>query len=230
MSDIQTIRAFGTEFRYSKARDREVIIDANGYINYSKLLAQISGQNEKLRLLCKDNSDIFANVYEYEKEKIDAYLRKTAKPSVRGIPRTEENNVSLRHRTSTSVNDEIITLPKTMTVSQLVEANVFIVYNGGTHRELWGTYGPRYLIDIFIIFTDAKYYKRIHETLEAIDAYAIANNKSFAGELERLKEQYEEKLKRLSILMKERDNVIKHERRAHKSTRAILAEIKAQNE
>ena len=211
MEVIQTIQAFGTQFRYSKARDFEVIIDSNDYINYSKLLEQISGQTEKLRLLCKNNSSILTLIYDYEKEKIDEWMKKTMKSSVRLFSRTEEN-------------DEILSLPQTMTISQLVEANVFIVYTGGTHRELWGTYGPRYLLDILIMFTDVRYYRCIHETLEAIDAYAIENNKSFANELKQLQEQYKEQRKYLAKVIREKDIALKHSK--HRC-RDVLAELKS---
>ena len=213
MSNIQTIKAFGTEFRYSKARDFEVIIDANGYINYSKLLERISGNRKKLLQLCESNSGVFDNVYEYEKEKIDAWL-KTTKSLMSGFPDIKEI-------------DEILSLPKTMTVAQLVEANVFVEYKGKPNN-IAGTYGPRYLIDVLIIFTDSKYYKRIHETLEAIDAYAVANNKSFSGELERIQEQYEDKLKRSQVLMKEKDEVLKRSKHKIKDLNTTIKEIQAQ--
>ena len=200
---IQTITAFGVEFRYSKARDFEVIIDSNGYINYSKLLEQITGNRKKLLQLCEWNTSVFKLIYDYEKEKIDAYLHKQEKSSVSRFLDTEEN-------------DENLSLPKTMTVTQLVEANVFIIYNGGTHRELWGTYGPRYLLDILIILSDVSYYKLIHNTLEAIDAYAIENNKAFTDELERLKIEYKKKLKKLKKLSRERDRALKKSKNRNK--------------
>lgn len=208
MTNVQAVKAFGTEFRYSKARDFEVIIDANGYINYSKLLESISGKSSKFKKLCERNSSILTLVYDYEKGKIDAYLRKSKKSSVVPFAATEEN-------------DENTSLPKILTISQLVEASVLIVYNGGSHRELWGAYGPRYLLDVLIMTTDIRYYRRIHDTLEAIDAYAVANNKSFAGELERIQEQYEEKLKRSKILIKEKDEALKRcKQRYHKESKA----------
>lgn len=195
-----------------------MIVDANGYINYSKLLAKISGQAEKFANLCKDNTDVFKLIYENEKEKVDEYLRKSMKSKVKGNPVTSQND------------DEKLSLPKIMTVSQLVEARVLIVYSGSgnaDNRLVSGTFGPRYLIDLLIILTDVHYYKLIHETLEAIDAYAIANNRSFEGELKAVKRSYELKLKRMSILAKEKDEVIM----AHKrKERELARKLRESNE
>ena len=41
-SNERSIQAFGTSFKFAKARDFEVIVDAEGRINYTKLLTQIS--------------------------------------------------------------------------------------------------------------------------------------------------------------------------------------------
>ena len=217
--NTEAIQAFGTQFRYSKARDFEVIIDSNDYINYSKLLESITGNRKKLLQLCEWNGEIFTLIYDYEKEKIDAYLHKQEKSEV-------------SRNLDTSENDEILSLPKTMTVTQLVEANIFVVYNGANskaNRICSGTYGPRYLLDILIILSDVSYYKLIHDTLESIDAYAIENNKSFTGELERLKEDYEEKRKRLAILIKEKDVALKHSKYKNKSLEQKLDVVIKQN-
>ena len=50
---MEEISAFGTTFKISKARDFEIIIDSDGFINYSKLLEKITGNYKKLKYLCR---------------------------------------------------------------------------------------------------------------------------------------------------------------------------------
>ena len=70
------IKAFGTSFHMAKARGFEVIVDAEGRINYTKLLERITGDRQKLKDLCKDNSGVMTIIRSYDEDKLLAWNEK----------------------------------------------------------------------------------------------------------------------------------------------------------
>ena len=74
--DKNTIQAFGTTFKFAKARDFEIIVDTEGRINFTKLLTQITGDRNKLKHICEHNSSILEVIRSYDKEKILIWRRK----------------------------------------------------------------------------------------------------------------------------------------------------------
>ena len=60
----------------AKARGFEVIVDAEGRINYTKLLERITGDKQKLKDLCKDNSGVMTIIRSYDEDKLLAWNEK----------------------------------------------------------------------------------------------------------------------------------------------------------
>ena len=198
-----SIQAFGSVFMTVKARDREVIVDENGYINYSKLMESITGNRDSFRGICRKNQSLCAHVLHHDKAKLEAWaeqeLKKTKKSKARSFDRTSEI-------------DDFLSSIKTIEIEALIEANILIAYSGSGNKDIRrcsGTYGPRYLLDFLLFNVDVSYYDSIHETIEALDAYAQTTNKSLAQELEELKKLYEFKTKELE-----------NESKAHEETKS----------
>ena len=205
------IHAFGTIFMTVKARDREVIVDENGLINYTRLMETITGSRDSFRSVCRNNSGLYAHVLYHDREKLEAWAKKE-------LTKTKKSEVRLNSRTS-EIN-EFLSSIKTIEIDTLVKAHILVVYNGANskaNRACSGTYGPRYLLDFLLFNVDSIYYASVHETIEAIDAYAQHMNKSLAQEFEELKKLYEFKT-----------NEYEAESKAHEETKAILNEIQAQ--
>lgn len=72
----EEIKAFGTSFHTAKLRGFEVIVDAEGRINYTKLLERITGDRQKLKDLCKDNSGVLTIIRSYDEDKLLAWNEK----------------------------------------------------------------------------------------------------------------------------------------------------------
>lgn len=220
-SNDNSIQAFGTSFHYAKARDFEVIVDAEGRINYTKLLAQITGDRQKLKHLCEDNSSVLDVIRSYNEDKLLAWKEKTKDIPSGGNPpdgNTHENSL------------------RTMSVSQLTNAGIFHNVLGGASKFsfLRGTYGPRYLLDIFIILTRPSYYKLIHELLETIDEGSQLKNRSFDDELRRTIAQKEEENEQLKTKIKQthrnNDRSFKRLNKRNHDLQGMLRDIKKQND
>lgn len=209
-----SIQAFGTSFRYAKARDFEIIVDVEGRINYTKLLTQITGDRNKLRDICKDNSSILDVIRSYDEDKLLAWKEKYGLDLMEGNPSTTQ--------------EENISLPSTMTISQLQQAGIFINHIGKPNN-IAGSYGPRYLLDIFIILTRPRYYKLIHELLETIDEGSQLKNRSFDEELRRSIAQKQEENEQLKAKLyrtnRETDRSFKRLRRQKRSIQEKLDEL-----
>lgn len=209
-----TIRAFGTTFKFAKARDFEIIVDAEGRINYTKLLTQITGDRNKLRDICKDNSAVLDVVRSYDEDKLLVWKEKYGLDLMEGNPST--------------IQEENISLPSTMTISQLQQAGIFVNHIGKPNN-IAGSYGPRYLIDIFIILTRPRYYRLIHELLETIDEGSQLKNRSFDEELRRTIAQKEEENEQLKAKLyrtnRETDRSFKRLRRQKRSIQEKLDEL-----
>ena len=215
-SNDNLIQAFGTTFKFAKARDFEVIVDAEGRINYTKLLAQITGDRQKLKHLCEDNSSVLDVIRSYDEDKLLAWIEKTKDIPSGGFPpdgNTHENQ------------------PRTMSVSQLTNAGIFHDVLGGASKFsfLRGTYGPRYLLDIFIILTRPRYYKLVHELLESIDDGSHLKNRSFDEELRRTiaqKQEENEQLKaKFNRISRERDQACKRLNKKNRDLHGLLREM-----
>ena len=210
------IKAFGTSFHMAKARDFEVIVDAEGRINYTKLLAQITGDRQKLKHLCEDNSSVLDVIRSYNEDKLLAWNEKTKNIPSGGFPpdgNTHENP------------------PRTMSVSQLTNAGIFHDVLGGASKFsfLRGTYGPRYLLDIFIILTRPSYYKLVHELLDSIDDGAQLKNRSFDDELRRTigqKQEENEKLReKFNRINREHDKSFKRLNKRNRDLNSMIREM-----
>ena len=212
-----SIQAFGTTFKFAKARDFEIIADAEGRINYTKLLTQITGDRNKLRDICKDNSAVLDVIRSYDEDKLLVWNEKYGLNSMEGNPSIAQ--------------EENISLPSTMTISQLQQAGIFIEHRGGSKeiQFLTGTYGPRYLLDIFIILTRPSYYKLIHELLETIEEGSQLKNRSFNEELRRTIAQKEEENEQLKAKLyrthRDNDQSFKRLRRQKRSIQEQLNEL-----
>ena len=212
--DKNTIQAFGTTFKFAKARDFEIIVDTEGRINFTKLLTQITGDRNKLKHICEHNSSILEVIRSYDKEKILIWRRKFCSDMV-------ASNAAI-------TQDENISFQSTMTISQLQQAGIFINHSGKPNN-IAGTYGPRYLLDILIILTRPSYYKLIHELLETIDEGSHLKNRSFDEELRRTiaqKQEENEQLKtRIHRMNRENDRSFKRIRRQKRSIQEKLDEL-----
>ena len=216
-SNERSIQAFGTSFKLAKARDFEVIVDAEGRINYTKLLTQITGDENKLSNMCRFNSSILDVVRSYDEDKLLVWKGKFGSNSIpRKLGIAQEGNNSL---------------PDTMTVSQLKQASIFTEHRGGSKEVqfLTGTYGPRYLLDILIILTRPSYYKLIHELLETIDNGSHLKNRSFDEELRRTiaqKQEENEQLKaKFNRISRERDQACKRLNKKNRDLHGLLREM-----
>ena len=185
------IQAFGTVFRTVKARDREVIIDADGLINYTTMMRDITGNRYSFRDICRDNRSLYAHVLHHDRKKLEAWaskeLARTKKSSTGGNPPVEEIN-------------EFLSEIRTIEIEGLVNAGILVVRKGGptSTSSYRGTYGPRYLLDFLLFNVDVVYYDAVHETMEALDAFAQKTNKSLVQELEELRSLYDFKTKELN--------------------------------
>lgn len=89
------IKAFGTSFHMAKARGFEVIVDAEGRINYTKLLERITGDRQKLKHICNDNSGVLTIIRSYDEEKLLAWKEKFRSNSMVGNPTiAQEDKIS----------------------------------------------------------------------------------------------------------------------------------------
>ena len=184
--NTEAIQAFGSVFTTVKARDREVIVDENGYINYTRLMESITGNRDSFRGICRMNASLYAHVLHHDRAKLEAWAENE-------LAKTEEETSKMKNSSSRINNrvaqiDEFLSSIKTIEVEALENANILIVRRGGSisNARLRGTYGPRYLLDFLLFNADVSYYDSIHETIETLDAYAQQMNKSLAQELEEL--------------------------------------------
>ena len=92
-SSADDIHAFGTVFRTIKARDREVIIDDNGLINYTSLMESITGKRQAFKSICQNNRGLYRHVLYHDKEKLEAWAKEE-------MMKTEKSKVRLNSRTS----------------------------------------------------------------------------------------------------------------------------------
>lgn len=216
-SNDNLIQAFGTTFKFSKARDFEIIVDAEGRINYTKLLTQITGDRNKLKHICEHNSSILEVIRSYDEDRILAWSEKFVSNSMAAFTAIapEGNN----------------SLPETLTISQLKQACIFTEHRGGSKEVqfLTGTYGPRYLLDILIILTRPSYYRLIHELLETIDNGSHLKNRSFDEELRRTiaqKQEENEQLKaKFNRISRERDQACKRLNKKNRDLHGLLREM-----
>ena len=292
----EEIKAFGTSFHTAKARGFEVIVDAEGRINYTKLLERITGDRKKLQNICKDNSGVLTIIRSYDEAKLLAWKEKYGLDLMPGNPGIKpedknsfltssaqktpghENSIvdmnekygldlmgtfapikpegknsflsrsaqdSSSHENSTlDMNDKEglnsmptfapiaqngkISLPDTMTVSQLKQAGIFIEHRGKPNN-IAGSYGPRYLLDIFIILTRPEYYKLIHELLDSIDDGAQLKNRSFDEELRRTigqKQEENEKLReKFNRINREHDKSFKRLNKRNRDLNSMIREM-----
>ena len=95
------IKAFGTSFHMAKARGFEVIVDAEGRINYTKLLERITGDRQKLKDLCKDNSGVMTIIRSYDEDKLLAWNENYGLNSMPGNPGiAQEDKISTLSRSA----------------------------------------------------------------------------------------------------------------------------------
>ena len=213
-----SIQAFGSVFTTVKARDREVIVDENGYINYTRLMESITGNRDSFRGICRMNKSLYAHVLHHDRAKLEAWAEnELAKSEETSKMKNSSSRIFIRD----AQIDEFLSSIKTIEVDALENANILIVRRGGSisNAILRGTYGPRYLLDFLLFNVDVSYYDSIHETIEALDAYAQTTNKSLAQELEELKKLYEFKAKEYEA-----------ESKAHEETKAKYDVYKAEAE
>ena len=249
------IKAFGTSFHMAKARGFEVIVDAEGRINYTKLLERITGDRKTLESLCRKNSGILKVIRSYDEDKLLAWSEKISlnlMPTFAGIKPEGKNSFlsSLDQKGSSYENDEVDrndkeslnlmrakvpiaqngknSLPETMTVSQLKQAGIFIEHRGKPNNVA-GSYGPRYLLDILIILTRPEYYKLIHELLDSIDDGAQLKNRSFDDELRRTigqKQEENEKLReKFKRINREHDESFKRLNKRNRDLNGMIREM-----
>ena len=230
-----SIHAFGSVFMTVKARDREVIIDENGLINYTKLMESITGVKQAFRSICRNNKSLYTHVLHHDKAKLEAWAEQelrlsskleltrldgccehsqTSVSELSELKKTKKTKVGLFSPTS-EINDFLSSI-KNIEIDCLVDAGI-LVSRIGKPNKLAGTYGPRYLLDFLLFNVDISYYDSIHETIEALDTYSQTMNKSLAQELEELKHLYEFKT-----------NQFEAESKAHEETKALLANIQTQ--
>ena len=106
------IKAFGTSFHMAKARGFEVIVDAEGRINYTKLLERITGDRKTLESLCRKNSGVLKVIRSYDEDKLLAWSEKISlnlMPTFAGIKPEGKNSFlsSLDQKGSSHENDEV---------------------------------------------------------------------------------------------------------------------------
>lgn len=292
----EEIKAFGTSFHTAKVRGFEVIVDAEGRINYTKLLERITGERRKLCHICEHNSGVLELIRSYDEEKLLSWNEKYGlnlmsafadiKPEgkisfpLRSVQKTpgHENSIldmndkeglnlmsanadikpedkisslsSSAQKGSSHENDEVdrndeeglnlmggfppikpegkISPPETMTVSQLKQAGIFVEYRGKPNN-IAGSYGPRYLLDIFIILTRPGYYKLVHELLDSIDDGAQLKNHTFDDELRRTigqKQEENEKLReKFNRINREHDKSFKRLNKRNRDLNSMIREM-----
>ena len=224
------IHAFDSVFMTVKARDREVIIDENGLINYTKLMESITGVKQAFKGICRMNKSLYAHVLHHDRAKLEAWAENELRldsvadgcceHSQASAPERSELKKMKKYKVGLNIPtkeiDKFLSSIKTIEIDCLIDAGI-LVSRIGKPNKLAGTYGPRYLLDFLLFNVDISYYDSIHETIEALDAYSQTMNKSLAQELEELKHLYEFKT-----------NQFEAESKAHEETKAILANIQTQ--
>ena len=80
---VSTMKAFGTVFRTVKARDREVIVDADGLINYTTMMRDITGNRDSFRGICRKNAGLYKHILHHDREKLEAWAGKELRKSTK---------------------------------------------------------------------------------------------------------------------------------------------------
>ena len=126
------IQAFGTVFRTIKARDREVIIDDNGLINYTSLMESITGKRYAFRNVCSKNGGLYRHVLYHDREKLEAWAKEELASTGscdtachKGLTKKEKSSVDIKVSTE-EINKFLISI-KTIEIESLVKAGILIV-------------------------------------------------------------------------------------------------------
>ena len=118
-----SIQAFGSVFMTVKARDREVIIDENGYINYSKLMESITGNRQAFKEICRRNGSLYKHIFHHDKAKLEAWVEQELIPSSKlELKKTMKSKVGAKDPTSEI--DDFLSSIRTIEIDALIEASI----------------------------------------------------------------------------------------------------------
>lgn len=162
-----SIQAFDSVFMTVKARDREVIVDENGLINYTKLMESITGDRRSFAGVCRKNGCLYAHVLHHDKAKLEAWAEQELRLSSK-LSTPEQSELKKTKKTLVTTKDvakeidKFLSSIKTIEIDALIEANILITYSGSGNtnvRRCSGTYGPLYLLDFLLFNVDVFIYQ-----------------------------------------------------------------------
>ena len=149
-----------------KARDREVIVNSNGYINYSKLMESITGDRRSFAGVCRKNSCLYKHIFHHDKAKLEAWaeqeLKKTKKSKVGAKDPTFEIDVFMR-----TVTVNLISMTKSLFkyIHESIEPVLM------TSLSKYSRYNVDTVIEPVIIYTNGLSISAISKNMQPLILY-----------------------------------------------------------